>query len=64
MKSGDETLETVIINVHIEKKIKWKRKEVGRLVSIVTEPEDKIYRITFLKRRRLEDHTSVPYGYK
>ena len=33
-------------------------------VSIVTEPEDKIYKISFFKRRRLGDNTSVPFGYK
>jgi len=37
---------------------------VGGLVSIVAEPEDKIYRISFFKRRRLDHHTSVPFGYK
>jgi len=46
-------------------KIKRKRKvEGGGLISIVTETEDKIYRISFFKRRRLDDHTSVPFGYK
>jgi len=64
LKSGDEPPETVIINVHTEKKIKRKRKVVGGLVSIVTEPEDKILRISFFKRRRLDDHTSVAFGYK
>ena len=34
------------------------------LFSIVTEPEYKIYRISFFKRRRLDDHTIVPFGYK
>jgi len=64
LKSGDEPAETVIINVHTEKKIKRKRMVVGGLASIVTEPEDKIYRISIFKRRRLDDHTSVPFGYK
>jgi len=65
LKSGDETPpETVIINVHTEKKIKRRRKVVGGLVSIITEPEDKIYSISFFKRRRLDDHTPVPFGYK
>jgi len=50
------------VNVHTEKKIKRKRK--GGIISIVTEPEDKIYRISFFKRRRLGDNTSVPFAYK
>ena len=54
------------VTVHIEHKIKRKRKSGGGggIVSIVTEPEDKIYRISFFKRRRLSDETSVPFGYK
>ena len=64
LRSCDEP-SPVIINVHTEKKIKRKRKVAGGgLVSIVTEPEDKIYTISFFKRRRLGDHTSVPFGYK
>jgi len=40
--------EPSVINVHTEKKIKRKRKVVGGgLVSIVTEPEDKIFGIHF-----------------
>ena len=53
LKSGDELPETVIINVHTEKKIKRKTKVLVGLVSIVTEPEDKIYMISFFKRRQL-----------
>jgi len=52
-----------VVNVHTEKKIKRKRTG-GGLVAIVTEPEDKNYRISFYKRQRLDDHTSVPFGYK
>ena len=52
------------VTVHTEKKIKRKKKPGGGVVAIVTEPEDKLYRISFFKRRRLQDHTSVPYGYK
>ena len=62
LRSGDESSPVII--VHTEKKIKRKRKVAGGLVSIVTGPEDKIYRISFFKRRRLDDHTSVPSGYK
>ena len=61
LRSGDEPQN--VVNLQTEKKNKRKRK-VGGLVSIVTEPEDKIYSISFLKRRRLDDHTSVPFGYK
>ena len=65
LRSGDEPSPETVINVHTEMKIKRKRKVVGGgLVSIVTEPEDKIHRISFFKRRRLDDHTSVPFGYK
>ena len=53
------------VTVHSEHKIKRKRKsEGGGIVSIVTEPKDKIYRILFFKRRRLNDETSLPFGYK
>ena len=34
------------------------------LVSIVTEPEYKIYKVSFFNRRRIDDNTSVPLGYK
>jgi hypothetical protein len=51
------------VTVHTEHKIKRKRKS-GGMVSIITEPEDKTYRISFFKRRRLHDETSVPFGYK
>jgi hypothetical protein len=50
------------VTVHTDKKIKRKKRGVG--VAIVTEPEDKIYRVCFQKRRRLNDNTSVPFGYK
>ena len=37
---------------------KIKRKRIdGACVSIVTEPEDKIYRVSFYKRRRLDDNS-------
>ena len=52
-----------VVMVHTEKKIKRKRKLEG-CVSIITEPEDKMYRISFFKRRRLADNTSLPFGYK
>ena len=55
--------ETDTVTVHTERKIKRKRGNGGR-VQIVTEPEDKTYRVSFFKRRRLHDNTSVPFGYK
>jgi len=51
-----------LINVHAEHKIKRKRKWGS--ISIVTEPKEKIYRISFFKRRRLGENTSVLFGYK
>ena len=53
------------MTVHAEHKIKRKRKcGGGAVVSIITEPEDKMYRILFFKRRRLSDETFVSFGYK
>jgi len=40
------------------------RKTGVGIVSIITEPEDTVYRISFFKLRRLGDNSSVPYGYK
>ena len=54
--------ETDTVTVHTERKIKRKRGNGGR-VQIVTEPEDKAYKVLFLKRRRLHNNTSVPFGY-
>ena len=51
------------VRVRTDKKIKRKRGDVA-CVSIVTDPENKIYRVTFFKRRRLDDNMSVPFGYK
>jgi len=56
------TREPTVI-VHTEKKIKRKRNG-GGTVAIITEPDDKIYRISFFKHRRLGDNSSVPFGYK
>jgi hypothetical protein len=59
---GDEE-ETV--TVRTERKIKRKRRKGGDgRINIITEPEDKIHRVSVLKRRRLNDNTSVPFGYK
>jgi dephospho-CoA kinase len=43
-----------VVTVHTDRKIKSKRKE-GR-VQILSEAEDKIYRVSFFKRRRLHDN--------
>ena len=52
------------VTVHTEMKIKRKRKAGGGVVSIRTETEDKLYRISFFKRRRLHDNTTVPFASK
>jgi len=51
--------ETVIVRT----KIKIKRKKSNGGVNTISEPEDKTYRVSFLKRRRLNDNTSLPFGY-
>ena len=53
-----------VVTVHTEHKIKRKRKSGGGIVSIAAEPEGKMYRISFFKRRRLSNETSVPFEYK
>ena len=55
------------VTVHADRMIKRTRgggEDGGACVSIITEPEDKIYRISFYKRRRRDNNTSVPFGYK
>jgi len=55
---------TETVTVHTARKIKRKRCRDGDgRIRIVTEPEDKTYMVSFLKRRRLRDNTSVPFGY-
>jgi hypothetical protein len=51
-----------VVNVHTEHKVKRKRR-AGGVVDLVIEPEKKRYRISFFKRRRMPDHSSVPLGY-
>jgi hypothetical protein len=51
-----------VVNVHKVHKIKRKRR-AGGVVDLVTEPENKRYRISFFKRRRMPDQSSVPLGY-
>jgi len=51
--------ETVIVRT--ENKIK--RKKIDGGVHLISEPENKTCRVSFLKRRRLNDNTSLPFGY-
>jgi hypothetical protein len=58
-----------VITVLTERKIKRKKKGDGigpssaGVATIVSEPEEKIYRVSFHKRRRLDNFYSVPFGY-
>jgi len=55
--------ETDTVTVHTAHKIKRKRcRDCDGRIRIVSEPEDKTYRLSFLKRRRLHDNTAVPVG--
>jgi len=47
--------------VRTQNKIKRKRRRGG--VSTISQPEEKTYTVSFLKRRRLNDNTSLPFGY-
>ena len=47
--------------MHTKNKIK--RKKIDGGVHLISETEDKTYRVLFLKRRRLNDNTSLPFGY-
>jgi len=40
-----------------------RKKRAGGTVALVTEPEYKRYRISFFKRRRMHDNSSVNFGY-
>jgi len=51
-----------VVTINMDKKIKRKKKE-GR-VQILSEAEDKIYRVSFFKRIRLHENNSVPFGYQ
>jgi UPF0288 family protein (methanogenesis marker protein 3) len=51
------------ITVHTEHKIKRKRNLREGIVSIITKAENKKYKVSFFKRRRLLDNTPVPFGY-
>ena len=50
-----------IVNLHTEHKIKRKRR-AGWTVSIVSEPQNKRYKISIFKRRRMHEHSSVSLG--
>ena len=66
-----ETIKDLVLNgrsnstvaVHNDKKTKRKIIDCACLL-IVTEPEDKIYRVSFFKRRRRDDNSSAPFCYK
>ena len=59
LNKKDDDDETVIVRT--ENKIK--RKKIGGGVHLISEREDKTYRVSFLKRRCLNDNTSLPFGY-
>jgi len=50
--------ETVIVRTEN----KFKRKKIDGGVHLISEREDKTYRVSFLKRRRLNDNTPLPFG--
>ena len=50
-----------VVNVNTEHKIKRKG-WAGGVVDLVTEPENKCYRISLFKRRRMPDHWLVLLG--
>jgi len=53
---------TDTVTVHTARKIKRKREKDGDgKILIVTEPENKTYEVSFLKRWRLQENTSVPF---
>ena len=49
------------VKVHTGTNLKRKRRG-GRTVSIVTEPEDMLYRISFFNKRRLSDNSPSRSG--
>ena len=55
---GDDNETVTALTEH---KIKCKREDGG--INILTDLDDKIHRVSFLKRWRLCDNTSVPFGY-
>jgi hypothetical protein len=62
---------TDVITVRTERKMKRKKRKgdcigprTAGVATIVSEPEEKIYRVSFHKRLRLDDFDSVPFGYR
>jgi len=51
-----------VVNLHTEHKIK-RKSSTGGTVDVLIDPENKRYRISFIKRRQLHDHSSVPLVY-
>jgi hypothetical protein len=49
--------------VTVRTKNKSKRKRCDGGVNIISQPEEKMYRVSFSKRKRLNDNTSLPFGY-
>jgi len=62
LKTGRTTPDDDVVTVNTDKKIKRKTGKDGG-VQILSEAEDKIYRVSFFKRRRLHDNNSVLFGY-
>jgi hypothetical protein len=56
---NEDENDTVV--VHTKHKIKHKKSKGG--MNIISEPKDKTYRDSFLKQRRPNDNTSLPFGY-
>ena len=59
-----------VITVRTESKIKRKRRKCdgsspssADMVTVVSETEEKLFRVSFHKRRRLDEFDSVPFGY-
>jgi hypothetical protein len=59
-----------VITVRTERKIKRKKRKgdgsgpsIGGVAIILSEPEEKIYRVSFHKRRHLDNFDSVHFGY-
>lgn len=53
--------DTETVTDHIERKINRKRADIK--IHIFRQPENKVYRVSFLKRWRLCDNTSVLFSF-
>jgi len=64
-----EKIKDMILNKKDDKTVivrtenKIKRKKIDGGVNLNSEREDKTHRVSFLKRRRLNDNTSLPFGF-